>query len=401
MRVRAHTLVGLTAGLLIPVVPGNYLFLGSLALVPCLWILWSKGRYKWRTIVLVVLSGLPILISAINGSAFVSQGREWEDSLKIVLLLVIMISVVELGRVEWTLHALILLIYIIPAVVMGYLITANSADLWSYSGRFYLPYFGSPNSFGIVCAIGIIVIVATRRSGRKLADCAIILAYAALMIVGTSRGALIALTVSMLALSTQKSWRLVLVSVLVGSALFVVYPYAFRGDGAQLPAKFDLVSDVHTSGGSGRVEIWSRVIDTVFAAPWSFMAGGGAGRVIGFTDSGAEINHPHNFFLFVAWAYGSVAFLAFVGLWSWVGMRIVYESINGGGYNRQLNSLGIALWTLYSISFMVDCHVLAAQWIGFHGLALGLLVQIGLRKYSLNGLLAPEGKQLPLKSLFI
>lgn len=293
--------------------------------------------------------------------------KAFPDTIKIFLLIfsvVVLVYSVERGTLVAVLSSAL---SVFPLVFLIYFLFLKTDGLFSYSGRLYDPRFGSPNVVGVFCGLALIFLFYFKDKFFSLVWFFLVFFYLIVIFLGFSRAAI--LGVFLVFLWSSRKSILALFSVFgVAVGIFAMLFFLLASD---LPGwvlqKANIISDIKETGGSNRLAIWSSVVNSLGHDPIGLIFGAGPGREV-YRLEYATVHHPHNFYLFVIWAYGVIGALIFLTLWSAVFFRVFFGS-------RKPSNFSSGLFIFYSFMFMVDTHLVGGQYLTLHALFFALMLK--------------------------
>lgn len=372
LKIGVFFLWALFVSFMVPLVPGLHFFVGHIVFLVFLFVYSFREGVDYKVFVigasvLLLLAGISIL-----QIIFFEVGvRFFNDNVKFFFLLSLIVICLSMKSIYPIYRLIKHLVAIFPLIFLSYLIVVFDGSAFSYSGRFYVPYFASPNVLGVLCSLCIIYLWFFRSSYPVLLFYLLFFFYFCVLLLGFSRAAIIALFLSVaIAYGVRGLFGAFLLMVL-GMTCFLFLGYLdFLPN--SIIEKANVIEDVRETGGSNRIGIWIDSISSQLGSLPELLIGGGPGRVIKILEYGGVVNHPHNFFIFLFWSYGIVFFMVFIVLW--ILFFIVVLNRNAGGEKRFL----VSLFWFYSLIFMMDTHVLASQYIVFHSIFLSILIGVGV-----------------------
>lgn len=362
----------------IPIIPGWNFFYGHIFFALwCGWIGVLSLNHNEAKKTLAAFSAILILTTfyCIHFYFSGNEHRFSQDSAKIIFFLTLL-AITTSASNTITLQILFRnFIILFPFVFAARFLFFKEGDWFEYSGRLYDDLFGSPNVVGTFCGLAIIFIIFYRAFLSQPARIALIIFYSLLIILGFSRSAIIATTLSVFLLFNIKIKLATLLFVTLLTTFLLLTDNQSLSGPDWILQKANILKDIAETGGSGRIHLWLLSIEKTFSNINIIFFGQGPGRVIEYMDYDKIADHPHNFYLFILLGYGLPSLVVF--LVGWVFLLILAAKIYYKG-----NKLPLSLIAFYSISFSFDTHILASQFIVPHILVLSILFQITTARIS-------------------
>lgn len=366
--------IALLFSLMIPLLPGWNFFLSHLLFFLVLFFCFFKTKLTvrdWLCFTIVVSFFLFNMFFSLRHG---SDGRFLQDSIKLMLFGVGLFLYVKFFSGETTVFLLSKMLIFFAIFYFYYLIFVNDEPLFSYSGRLFVPLFGSPNVNGVFCGLSLLFLVRFKRFFNKYIFLLLIVFYSSVLVLGFSRAAIIGFIVAFSLLIKGRYFLMFLIFVFILSILALVFndQYEFIPD--WVFSKGDVVTDIQETGGSYRTIVWSVALDRFLGSPLNFLFGEGVSRVISVDLPRFSVNHPHNFYIFIALSYGVLALVVFLIFWLHRFILIISMFSSGG------DRFYLAIIVFYSLIFLMDTHVLSSQYLIQHIMFLSLLFRKNMGK---------------------
>ena len=313
-------------------------------------------------ILLFVLSCFSVNI-LLTSSVFYEH-RVLQDSFKVIILFISIFIIKECTSEDTVKEILKFCIILFPFIFSLYFTLIKGDDWFSYSGRLYDPLFGSPNVFGAFSALALLYLIFQRHLFPKPIFVSAVVFYTSLLLISFSRASIIALLIATALPFIKKiSTAIIFISII---SISVVLFFSFQDALPEwVTTKANLINDIQETGGSNRLLIWKETLDSTISDPITMIFGGGPGRII-IDLQWASVDHPHNFYLFVFWAYGLVGLTIFLVYWLTVLRTTLRRSAKG-------DQLSFSIFIFYTVAFLMDTHILSAQYLALHVLFLALI----------------------------
>jgi O-antigen ligase len=120
-------------------------------------------------------------------------------------------------------------------------------------------------------------------------------------------------------------------------------------------SRLNLLLDLRDTGGTSRLEIWSRLLEHLTRSPIRLLVGVGPGT-IDYWAYNSNIKSAHSMYMEVMYSFGLIGMLTLIAVLSWLGVR-VYRSAGPPQQKRFQAALLMGLIT----SFAFDSYPLTAQ----------------------------------------
>ena len=363
---RFDVFLGFLFAVFVPVLDGWYLLWGHVFFI--VWVLFRSVTKKITSRALLLFS-VVFLLFVINFflGVFNSEGHRFvQDSLKFFMLVYSVFVISQTCSRDDVVRALRVYCIVFPVYFLVFFLFFKEGDWFSYSGRMYDPLFGSPNVLGVFCSLAIIFLLRFGREMPFFIFLSLIGFYSFVLLMGFSRAAIISLLVALFFLVKRKS-SLFFFFGLILSGFLAVFAVGDLAVPDWVYTKSNIVEDIQSTGGSNRLMIWRMAIEMIVKDPITLFFGGGVGRVITTLGYGGVVDHPHNFYLFVAWGYGFLGFMVFILSWFYAFFMAFKAS------SRGVDSFSMALFVFYSLAFCMDTHILAGQYFVPHVFFLAML----------------------------
>lgn len=345
----------------VPIKTGwNFFFSHIFFLLFILYFFLNSNKYAIKKLAILTFLVLFLIFNLATSSRYGIEGRFLQDTVKSGILIIsifILATQLDKQRIEK------LITNVIFAFIPIFIITtlSYSDDIFSYSGRLYLPLLGSPNVLGVFCALSILFLLKAQIS-RSL-KLLLLLFYISILVLTFSRAAIIGfLLVLPFSLGLKRSTLLFILSLTI--AVFVASNSSIL---EQIPSwvisKGNVVQEIRETGGSARTSVWQHSLERFSTNPSNILIGEGAGRRIDIPEYGFFVDHPHNFYIFLSLSYGLPFLLLFLIFW----LYHLSQSI------IRKEALKYSLMFFYTAIFLMDTHVLSSQFLVFHILLLAFI----------------------------
>ena len=254
-------------------------------------------------------------ISIVHNLYFTPSSHNlFSESIKLVLLLV---GTVFVNRSAGN-HIHLFFHYLVPVSVVAVLWNYSYGD-WGYYDavrmRFGIPMLGSPNSTAYVLSfitITALVMAKDEINHRKhifwLFSSAVLTSA---IVLSQSRGGLIILLAGLI---TVFKFNRYTISIIILS-LISIFLYISPADIQRL----NVINDIASTGGTGRLEIWRQLILSLLANPGAFILGYGPGSIEVYVKDSVVIS-AHSSFVSLLYWYGLVGLLlslCYIGALTW------------------------------------------------------------------------------------
>lgn len=363
------TALGASFVMFVPILSGWNFFWGHLV-----FLIWVAGTcffsiLRSKSGALAYLSCTIFLLLFLISSLIQNQDLTgFPDTIKIFLLVFSVVVLVYSVERHTLVTVLSSALSVFPFVFLIYFLYLKTDGLFTYSGRLYDPLFGSPNVVGVFCGLALIFLFCFKERFFSLIWLFLVLFYLTVIFLGFSRAAILGVVLVFL-WSSRRNIPALFSGFGVAAGIFAILFLFLASD---LPGwvlqKANIISDIKETGGSNRLAIWSSVIDSLDHSPIGLIFGEGPGREV-YRLEYATVHHPHNFYLFVIWAYGMIGALIFLILWSAVFFRVFLGS-------RRISKFSSGLFIYYSFMFIVDTHLVGGQYLTLHALFFALMLKL-------------------------
>lgn len=365
---RAGFLFALAFSVMLPIFSGWYFYWGQFFFIFWVFTLFVCGRFDIKSLIVFLAIISYFLFNATYNLSIDNAGyRFLQDSVKVFVIVSSVYIITK--NVSFCFIRLLIkyMIKIFPIIFFSFFFFIKSDDWFSYSGRLYDPLFGSPNVLGVFCSLAVLYILAFKETLSTLLFFVLLAFYVIILFAGFSRAAIIALCFSIPFLLNSRDFLF-----LITFAIFAIFAILFFMDISQyLPSwvlrKSDIINDIKETGGSNRLMIWGEAIAMQLDSVSSFLFGGGPGRVITTLKYGGIVDHPHNFYLFIFWAYGLIGFVLFFFIW----MGLFFSLLKYFKWNSA--KFLCSLFVFYTLIFLMDTHILSSQYLVQHILFLSMI----------------------------
>lgn len=365
-KIKSSTALAILFSLYIPIIPGFSLFFAHIFFL--IWVFFvgiSNIRFISFNTLIISLFTFLLLILSLWTLIFTHMGdRFMQDTIKIFMLIFSIMILSSFKQSKELMDILHKMIIILPIVIIFYIIFVHEGSLFTYSNRFYLEFFGSPNVLGLVAGLSIIIFLFFSRISIIL-KIFIITFYLTIIIAGFSRAVILGFTI---ALFTSKKGRYVFTILLILTSIVFVFLYITNI--FILPEwvlmKIGLTEGSVSVGNDERHIVWNATFLQIFDSTTSFLFGNNPGGEIVELGFDRIARHPHNTYLFSFWAYGIIGFIFFL-----VNIIVMVKKTFQAKNYRQLR---ISLLVFYLIVFLVDTHILAGQFLIIHIFILSFLL---------------------------
>jgi hypothetical protein len=366
IKINNSTILAILFSLYIPIIPGFSLFFAHIFFL--IWVFFvgiSNIRFISFNTLIVSLLAFSLLILSLWTSIFTDMGDRFiQDTIKIFILIFSIIILSNFKQSDELMDIVHKMIILLPIVIIFYIIFVHDGSLFTYSNRFYLEFFGSPNVLGAVSGLSIIILLFFSRISRIL-KIFIITFYLAIIIVGFSRAAILGLTIALL--TSQKGRYAFTILLMLISIVFV---FLYVTDIFILPEwvliKTGLAEGEASIDKDERFIVWNATFLQIFNSTTSFLFGNNPGGEIVELGYGKIARHPHNTFLFAFWAYGIIGFIFF--------LASIIAMVKKTFQTKNYRQLKISLFVFYLIIFLMDTHILAGQFLIIHIFVLSFLL---------------------------
>ncbi len=365
IQINNPTILAILFSLYIPITSGFSLFFAHIFFL--IWVSYigiSNIRFislntivvSWLAFSLLIIS-LSTLISIDMGSRFI------QDTVKVFILIFSIIILSNFKKSNELMEILIRMIIILPIVIIFYIIFVHDGSLFTYSNRFYIAFFGSPNVLGLVAGLSIVILFFFPRISIIIKTF-IISIYLAIIIAGFSRAVILGLII---ALFTSKKGRYILTIFFILTSITLMLLLAT--DIIVLPEwvlmKIGLAEGSASVGNDERHIVWNATFLQIFNSTTSFLFGNNPGGEIVELGYDKIARHPHNTYLFALWAYGIIGFIFFISSIA----VVIRKTFLAKDYRH----MRISLLVFYLVVFFMDTHILAGQFLLIHILILSFL----------------------------
>ena len=359
------TILAILFSLYIPFFPGFSLFFAHIFFIVWVFIVAiSNARFISLNILLISIFAFFILVMSIYNVIFIDMGDRYiQDTIKIFMLVFSVIILSSFKSSHELMKILLGMIIILPIVIIFYIIFIHDGSLFTYSNRFYIKFFGSPNVLGLVAGLSLIIIFFSTKIS-SIVKIFIIVLYAAIIILGFSRSVIIGL---MLAMMTSKKglYTLMLVTTLIAIVLVILHITNIYILPDWVLMKIGLAEGAASIGNDERHIVWNATLLQIFDSTTSFLFGNTPGKEIVELGYGKIAKHPHNTYLFSLWAYGLIGFIFFI-----FSILVMIKNVFSSKEYRQMK---ISLLIFYLTVFLMDTHILAGQFLIIHIFILSFL----------------------------
>lgn len=218
-------------------------------------------------------------------------------------------------------------------------------NIYSYGGRFMIPDFGSPNTYGMLLSFSGLVFLYYILEKKSIIGVFFLLVSVFLLILTESRGGGFSFLIGAGFILSRKISikRIITIFLLTGGLLAAFY---FSG----LWERFFGVGEGYSSG---RIDIWKHLYGDLVGNTIAFFFGFGSGSVNFFMFE-KELNSAHSGFLTLHYYYGLfyllIFFIVFLGR-----LVYIYKIDKDGGV------LKIAIILSFLLSFFSDSLFLSSQ----------------------------------------
>lgn len=377
-------LLGLGMVFFFPVVNGKQIFLSHLiffafCLLSVIRFLSVKNRVLFYGLVLVSLVSL---VATFFSARYMGGGDRFEEDYVKVLIYFILVPLLARTYSPDFFSSVLQWFFSFFPICFLLIVYFFDGDAFSYSGRFYIEQFGSPNVFGVFAALALICLIFS--GGWILGNfvrAVLILFYVLILVITASRAAMLGVFLAFFLSGVRSYSRLFAYVMLFACLALLMSAFIFLFAGSEILAlqKFNFYEDITEKGMSYRFDVWREsFLQWWSAPPLAWLFGYGPGRVIMVLFAvEAPILHPHNTFLFFLYSYGLFGFVIFTAWLFWISKSAV---LYDGGNGRLVR----ATTFFYVFIFAFDVHLSASQFLPFHVVFLSLLVSI-LNKRSFHG----------------
>lgn len=229
------------------------------------------------------------------------------------------------------------------------LLSITTEDPFSYGGRLQLPQFGSPNTLAIIlslCCTALLFAISQANSLRRITLLFVFLIAIGLLALTSSRGGAFAL---LLAITAFLNARTLAVVFLCGS-LAIALLVATNPNLGDLYGRYLSFQEGYSSG---RIEIWTHLLDTLIRNDEAILIGFGGGSIsVHLFDK--TIISAHSGLLTIFYYYGLFFLLAF----------LIFASVKGYHLARSASvdkPLRLGVFLVLTFTFLTDNLFLASQ----------------------------------------
>lgn len=245
--------------------------------------------------------------------------------------------------------------------------------IWDYYDlvlhRFGVPMWGASNTTAYVLGIGLLAghyVEACQRDRdeafyRRLPLYLAMATMAVALVATYSRGGIIAYGAGLLYLSRRRPAAILVVSILV-------LTFAFYSGWVVDLQRFDLITDFRATGGSGRIAVWSRLLQKLSSDPSAILFGFGPGS-IGFRRGASIVESAHSMYIELVYQFGIVGSLVLV-----IGFFRLGRIRGAIDPSQAWTDFRRALTLHFLVGGLVDTYVGAAQLSWLVALQLGIII---------------------------
>lgn len=236
----------------------------------------------------------------------------------------------------------------------------SGVNLFTYGGRFALQGFGSSNTLALIIALNLGLLHFSDYNNKlHWFKWLAILSYIVLLLLTYSRGGMFAYAFGLFMVYRNELKELVFYGF-IGALVFLLIPIIFDFSSlmnqSNIFERFNIISDISESGGSGRFFLWAILINDLISNPTNLFTGFGPGSVNVVIQTSAvdiEFYSAHSIFLSTLYYYGIIGFVIFV----YYLIKFYFSKIRESKF-RKLKEYIFYVFILISI---VDATILAAQ----------------------------------------
>ena len=242
--------------------------------------------------------------------------------------------------------------YIVPIAILAVFWNYLHASSWSYYDsakmRYGIPMLGSPNSTAYVLSfLTVTALVAAKREPHYLKNLAWLLAALVLtsaIMLTQSRGGLVLLFLGLITLFRIDRYTVFIALSALATAILYINPEYIQ--------RLNVISDIASTGGTGRTEIWRQLILGLLADPKALLLGYGPGN-INVNIQGSIATSAHSGFITLIYWFGLTGIalsLAYIGALLW---KILTTS------NMLIKGFSVMLLASFFIdSYLLDANIL-------------------------------------------
>lgn len=365
IQINNPTILAILFSLYIPLTAGFSLFFAHIFFL--IWISLisiSNIRFISLNTIVVSLLAFSMLIMSLYTVISIDMGNRFiQDTVKVFILIFSVIILSNFKKSNELMEILLRMIVILPVVIVFYIIFIHDGSLFTYSNRFYIEFFGSPNVLGLVAGLSLVILFFFSRISIIVKTFTMTI-YLAIIVAGFSRAVILGLII---ALFTSKKGRYVLTILFILTSITLVILHAT--DIFVLPEwvlmKIGLAEGSASVGNDERHIVWNATFLQIFDSTTSFLFGNNPGGEIVELDYGKIAHHPHNTYLFALWAYGIIGFIFFISS--------ITVLIRKTFLAKDYRSMRMSLLVFYLVVFFMDTHILAGQFLLIHIFVLSFL----------------------------
>ena len=351
----------------VPILPGMQFFISHIMLL--FFIVFSSFKvYKKDSVYVYLLISFLILLGVFLSSIFHGIGERFvSDYIKIVLYISGIVIISQAYSATYLSRVFATYIRYFPIIFIVIMFFNMGDDFFSYSGRFYLDVFGSPNAFGIVAGISLIYLIFNQEadsSSLGIINILLIIFYLFILLITVSRGAVLGLLFVLIFTPYKKYLLLFLLFSVIAFLLFVSFIDISTIE-SPIVNKLNLYEDFVEKGGSYRTLVWYEYISDFMFSPGAWLYGFGPGKVI-MTHFGTEapIYHPHNTYLYALHSFGLFGFFGFLYY-----LYCLFSRLKVLSYH----SVYLYMLLYYLFIFLIDVHLSSSQFIPMHVVVLAMI----------------------------
>ncbi|GAB1266011.1 hypothetical protein NBRC116492_28210 [Aurantivibrio infirmus] len=125
----------------------------------------------------------------------------------------------------------------------------------------------------------------------------------------------------------------------------------------------NLISDLISTGGTGRAGIWWVLITSVLENPLSFLFGVGS---VSQELYGSQVTSAHSIFVYMFYVFGVFGFLGLIVFLLWIFVSVCGSKAEDKGFR-------LSLLAMFSLGMLIDSYILNAQTFWFSSLIIAYL----------------------------
>lgn len=328
-------------------------------------ILWIFRKWRLgdgRSVLFVISSAVAFIVWELVVVRAGSNPRFVPELGKIILLIVLSLVLIDLFPHERVLSYARL----IPVLVAILTASVYFVGDWDYYDdvlhRFGVPAFGSPNTTAYVLSFCLILLhyhlSHDLSRDRGISNRLVIFGSYAILAIGLiatqSRGGCATYLSGLIVLCKKKMRVLLAIGAAVGVVVALFSPLG------QTVSRWNLVTDLRETGGTGRSFLWILLVQDLVRDPLSLIFGRGPGSISFYiAESSSPIESTHSMLVEIPYSYGLLGVLVFLFIF----LRLWHLARKDSG--GPLGSLRMALLVALMVSFVVDSYPLTGELLWF------------------------------------